>query len=153
MRAALLAAALLTTAGAAAAQPAPAPLSPLPPVSPPIDPRIRETAGCAAVFMTMAQFSADPQLTGDNPLVGALAGALGRSWSVKGRALYAQAAEEARRQRVPPEAVFEAGVSYLMDAYRTARGATGGSVDLTLEAARLVQRCVVAFPDPAPDFG
>lgn len=145
MRTALLAAALTVACAAPAlAQPAGAG---------PIDPRLRETAGCAAVYLTMAQLSANPQMTGDDPLVGALAGAFGRQFTVKGRALYADAAEQARRQRLPPEAAFEAGVGYLIETFVAARARSpGGQLDVTTEAARLVERCVTAFPDSVPEF-
>jgi hypothetical protein len=134
--------ALAAVAGPALAQPGPA-----------APPGLRETAGCAAVFMTMGRVAADPRTTGEDPLVGALGAAFGRSWQVKGRSLYARAAEDARRRRLPPEAVFEAGVGYLTDAYADARAqAPGGQADFTTEAARLVERCVVAFPDVEPEY-
>lgn len=118
------------------------------------DPRVRETAGCAAVFMTLSQLSANPQITGGDPLAGALAGAFGRSFAQKGRGLYNQAVQEARRQRLQPEAVFEAGVGYLIDAFAQARASAspGQSVDFQTEAARLVNRCVTVFPDPYVDY-
>jgi hypothetical protein len=70
---------------------------------------VRETAGCAAVFMVMGQMATNPQITGGDPLAGALGGMFARSFTQKGRGLYARAAEQARRDRLPPEAVFEAG--------------------------------------------
>jgi hypothetical protein len=146
MRIPLLAAALAFTVAPPAFAQAPA-------AAPAMDPRLRETAGCAAVFITMSQLAANPQVTGADPMAGALASAFGRSWAVKGRGLYAQAAEEARRTRLPAEAAFEAGVGYLVDAFAAARArAPGGNVDFTTEAAGLVQRCVTVFPDQVPSF-
>lgn len=145
MRTASVLAAFALTAAAAPALAQPAPTQAA---------GVRETAGCAAVFMVMGQMATNPQMTGGDPLTSALGGMFGRSFSQKGRALYARAAEQARRDRQPPEAVFEAGVSYLMDAYNTARAAApaGAQPDATAEAARLVERCVSVFPDPVPDF-
>ena len=144
---ALLAATLAVSAALPAAAQAPAP------VPPPVAAQVRETAGCAAVFMVMSQMAANPQVTGDNPLAGALGASFARSFQTKGRALYARAAEQARRDRMPPEAVFEAGVGYLIETYAAAQArAPGTSVDFTTEAARLVERCVTAFPDAAAEF-
>lgn len=140
MRTLFIAAALSAVAAPALAQPAPIP------------PEIREPAGCAAVYMTMARLASDPSMVGDDPLAGALGSAFGRSWQIKGRALYARAAEEARRRRLAPEIAFEAGINDLIDAYSAARARSGGSVDLAVEAARLVERCVTAFPDEAVDY-
>lgn len=138
---------LITTLLAAAAA-APAVAQPLPAAT-----GVRETAGCAAVFMVMGQMATNPQMTGGDPLTSALGGMFGRSFTQKGRALYARAADQGRRERQPPEAVFEAGVGYLMEAYTAARASTpGGQVDATAEAARLVERCVSLFPEPTPDF-
>ena len=117
------------------------------------NPSVRETAGCAAVFMVMGQMATNPQTTGGDPLASALGGMFGRSFTQKGRGLYARAAEQARRDRAPPEAVFEAGVSYLMETYNAARAQNpDGQVDAATEAARLVERCVALFPDPVPEF-
>lgn len=119
----------------------------------PLPPEVREAAGCAAVFMTMGRLASDPQTTGGDPLIGALGSAFGRSWQVKGRSLHQRAVEEARRRRIAPEVVFEAGVNYLVDAYAAARAATpGGQADLTTEAARLVERCVTVFPDVESEY-
>jgi hypothetical protein len=143
-----LAAALLLAGVAAPALAQPA--SPAPAVAA----QVRETAGCAAVFMVAGQMASNPQVVGSDPLAGALGSMFGRTFSQKGRALYARAAEQARRDRAPPEAVFEAGVNYLMEQYASARArAPGGAqVDATTEAARLLERCVTAFPDPVVDY-
>lgn len=137
------AAALLTAplvAGSAAAQTA----------APPVSPEVRETAGCAAVFMAMGQLATSQEVVGSDPLAGMLGGMFGRSFTQKGRALHARATAQARRDRLPPEAVFESGVTYLIETYAAARA--GGAVDPTTEAARLVERCVAAFPDGPADF-
>lgn len=132
----------LATALPAVAQPALAPAA-----------GVRQTAGCAAVFMVMGQMATSPQVAGADPMTVALGGMFGRSFTQKGRGLYARASEQARRDRMPPEAVFEAGVSYLMEAYAAARAQNpGGQLDATAEAARLVERCVAAFPDPVVDY-
>lgn len=137
----VLAAALSLAATSALAQPGPA------------SPGVRETAGCAAVFMVMGQMATNPQTTGGDPLTAALGGMFGRSFTQKGRGLYARAAEQARRDRQPPEAVFEAGVGYLIEAYNGARAQNPtGQLDASTEAARLVERCVALFPDPIADF-
>jgi hypothetical protein len=46
---------------------------------------VRETAGCAAVFMVMGQMATNPQVTGGDPLTSALGGMFGRSFTQKGR--------------------------------------------------------------------
>ncbi len=142
MRTALsLAAIVLLAAGGASAQ-APAGAG--------VSPQVRETAGCAAVFLAMGQLATSPEIVGQDPMAGMLGSMFGRSFTLKGRALHARATREARRDRLPPEAVFEAGVTYLMETYAAAR--TRGEVDATTEAARLVEKCVAAFPDEVPEF-
>jgi hypothetical protein len=139
MRTLLIAAAFAAAAGPASAQ-TPAP--------PPAAAQVRETAGCAAVFIAMSQMATNPQVVGADPTVAALGAAFARSWGVKGRALYTRAVDQARRDRLPPEGVFEAGVGYLIESYNTAQTTLPkDQATFTTVAARLVERCVNAFPD------
>lgn len=139
MRAPLLALVLLALPSLATAQTAP---------PPPGDPRLRETAGCAAVFTAMSQMATNPQIVSNDPTVAALGAAFARSWAAKGRGLYLRADQEARRQRLPEGGVFEAGVGYLIESYNAAQSSLPqGRATFTTVAARLVERCVNAFPD------